>query len=188
MEGLSNWRPQYLNMLLADCRSVKTKRLFLWFAQRHNHAWFKAIDTAKVNVGKGKRMIVPGGKLDRNYLITVPEEFANDHAQIKIEVTPVLRGTVFPHQTRAVSEKVQDEFGFAEIAVVSFEDLYGGKLVAALDRQSLNHNLSNGCLTHSISSFRMHENSILHGGWRVCSEKFNESRMHLRVFLLHMNP
>lgn len=56
-------------------------------------------------------------------------------AQIKIEVTPVLRGTVFPQKTRAVSEKVQSEFGFAEIAVVSFEDLYGGKLVAALDRQ-----------------------------------------------------
>lgn len=56
-------------------------------------------------------------------------------AQIKIEVTPVLRGTVFPSKTRAVSEKVQSEFGFAEIAVVSFEDLYGGKLVAALDRQ-----------------------------------------------------
>lgn len=56
-------------------------------------------------------------------------------AQIKIEVTPVLRGTVFPQQTRAVSEKVQEEFGFAEIAIVSFEDLYGGKLVAALDRQ-----------------------------------------------------
>jgi predicted nucleotidyltransferase component of viral defense system len=56
-------------------------------------------------------------------------------AQIKIEVTPVLRGTVFPSEIRSTSKKVQNEFGFAEIAVVSFEDLYGGKLVAALDRQ-----------------------------------------------------
>ena len=76
MEGLSNLRPNYLSILLADCRSVKTKRLLLWFAQRHNHAWLKAIDTEKVDVGKGKRMIVPGGKLDSKYLITVPEEFA----------------------------------------------------------------------------------------------------------------
>jgi predicted nucleotidyltransferase component of viral defense system len=60
----------------------------------------------------------------------------NTHdAQIKIEVTPVLRGTVFPPQTLAVTEKVQEQFGFAEIKVVSFEDLFGGKLVAALDRQ-----------------------------------------------------
>ena len=30
---------------------------------------------------------------------------------------------------------VEDAFGFAEIPVVSFADLYGGKIVAALDRQ-----------------------------------------------------
>ncbi len=78
MEGLSNLRPQYLNTLLTDCRRVKTKRLFLWFAQRHNHAWLKAIDTEKIDLGKGKRMIVSGGKLDSKYLITVPEEFEND--------------------------------------------------------------------------------------------------------------
>ena len=78
MEGLSNLRPNYLNTVLADCRSIKTKRLFLWFAKRHNHAWLKTLDTENINLGKGKRMIVPGGKLDPKYLITVPEEFAND--------------------------------------------------------------------------------------------------------------
>jgi hypothetical protein len=78
MEGLSNLRPNYLDTLLADCQSIKTKRLFLWFSQRHNHAWFQTLDTENVNIGKGKRMIVPGGKLDPKYLITVPEKFAND--------------------------------------------------------------------------------------------------------------
>ncbi|MBX9950927.1 MAG: type IV toxin-antitoxin system AbiEi family antitoxin [Candidatus Obscuribacterales bacterium] len=78
MDGLANLRPKYLNAVLADCRSVKTKRLFLWFAQRHNHAWFKLLDAEKIDIGKGKRMIVSGGKLDPKYLITVPDEFAND--------------------------------------------------------------------------------------------------------------
>ena len=55
--------------------------------------------------------------------------------QIKIEVTPVLRGCVFPPEMRAVSPSVEDEFGFAEIQVVSFADLYAGKIMAALDRQ-----------------------------------------------------
>ena len=55
--------------------------------------------------------------------------------QIKIEVTPVLRGCVYKPESRAVSPKVEEQFGFAEIQVVSFADLYGGKLVAALDRQ-----------------------------------------------------
>ena len=58
-----------------------------------------------------------------------------DGVQIKIEVTPVLRGCVYDPETRSVSEAVEAAFGFAEIQVVSFEDLYAGKLVAALDRQ-----------------------------------------------------
>lgn len=56
-------------------------------------------------------------------------------ATVKIEVTPVLRGSVYPAQTRTVTQAVEDEFGFAEIRVVSHSDLYAGKLVAALDRQ-----------------------------------------------------
>jgi predicted nucleotidyltransferase component of viral defense system len=56
-------------------------------------------------------------------------------AQIKIEVTPVLRGCVFAPQTRGVSATVEDAFGYAETQVVSFPDLYGGKIMAALDRQ-----------------------------------------------------
>lgn len=56
-------------------------------------------------------------------------------AQIKIEVTPVTRGCVFEPTVLSVSEKVEEQFSFAETSVVSFNDLYAGKLVAALDRQ-----------------------------------------------------
>jgi len=55
--------------------------------------------------------------------------------QTKIEVTPVLRGCVYEPELRAVSRSVEETFGFAEVRVVSFADLYGGKIVAALDRQ-----------------------------------------------------
>lgn len=55
--------------------------------------------------------------------------------QIKVEVTPVLRGCVFEPETRPVAASVEDKFGFAEMQLVSFADLYGGKIVAALDRQ-----------------------------------------------------
>lgn len=55
--------------------------------------------------------------------------------QVKIEVNPVLRGTVAPATTMAVRPVVSDEFGFAEIQVLGFDDLFAGKLVAALDRQ-----------------------------------------------------
>jgi hypothetical protein len=61
-------------MLLNDCKSIKVKRLFFWFAERHRCTWLPQIDRTKVNLGKGKRMLVKGGKLDPKYLITVPDD------------------------------------------------------------------------------------------------------------------
>ena len=58
-----------------------------------------------------------------------------DNTQVKIEVNEVLRGTVHPVQWRAVSAATEREFGYAEAQVVAFEDLYAGKICAALDRQ-----------------------------------------------------
>lgn len=55
--------------------------------------------------------------------------------QIKVEVSPVLRGCVYDPEIRSVSPRIQREFGFAEMQVASFPDLYAGKIVAALDRQ-----------------------------------------------------
>lgn len=55
--------------------------------------------------------------------------------QIKIEVTPVLRGCVFEPEMMPVKPAVQEELGFLEARIVSFADLYAGKIVAALDRQ-----------------------------------------------------
>jgi len=58
-----------------------------------------------------------------------------DGSQIKIEVTPVSRGCVYPPERRVVTDRVEEAFGYAEVPVVSFPDLYAGKAVAALDRQ-----------------------------------------------------
>ena len=55
--------------------------------------------------------------------------------RVKIETSPVTRGTVLRPKTMVACDAATAQFGFAEIAVVAFEDLYGGKLHAALDRQ-----------------------------------------------------
>jgi len=58
------------------------------------------------------------------------------NAQIKIEVNTITRGNIFPTEFMQVVDSVQDEFGkFAAINVVSFAELYGGKICAAVDRQ-----------------------------------------------------
>lgn len=72
VEGLPSLSPNRLNTLLADCHSVKVKRLFFFFADRHNPAWLKRVDREAVDLGSGDRMLVRGGKFDPVYRITVP--------------------------------------------------------------------------------------------------------------------
>ncbi len=72
VEGLANLSPRRLQIQLETSRSVKVKRLFFFFADRHRHAWLDGINKEAVDLGTGKRMLVKGGKLDPTYLITVP--------------------------------------------------------------------------------------------------------------------
>jgi hypothetical protein len=72
-EGLRNLSPRKMQALLNACRSVKVKRLFLWFAERHQPPWLKLLERDAIDLGKGKRMIAKGGKLDPKFNITVPE-------------------------------------------------------------------------------------------------------------------
>lgn len=74
MQGLVNVRPARVMSLLLACGSVKVKRLFLALAERHQHQWLAHLDLSKVDLGKGKRMLAPGGKLHPKYLITLPAD------------------------------------------------------------------------------------------------------------------
>ena len=56
-------------------------------------------------------------------------------ARVQIETTPVMRGAVHPVRTMVVRPRVEEAFGFAEVQVLAFADLYAGKLAAALSRQ-----------------------------------------------------
>ncbi|EJC74982.1 protein of unknown function (DUF1814) [Rhizobium leguminosarum bv. trifolii WSM2012] len=79
--------------------------------------------------GVDVQRIAGGGNNDTRVLIR------QGTTEIKIETSPVARGTVHPPELRAVTDGVAEAFGFAEMQVVSFEDLFGGKLHAAVDRQ-----------------------------------------------------
>ena len=81
------------------------------------------------NPGLTARRIVGGGHNDTRISVS------DGGAEIKIETSPVMRGTVAPPITMTASDAVIDRFGYAEANVVAFEDLYAGKLHAALSRQ-----------------------------------------------------
>ena len=60
---------------------------------------------------------------------------SRNRSRVQIETTPVMRGTVHPVRTMRVRPGVERNFGFAEMQVLDFADLYAGKLSAALSRQ-----------------------------------------------------
>lgn len=75
MQGLSSLSPRRLDVLLRACHHVRVKRLFFFFADRHQYSWRRHLSAEDYDLGVGKRSIVSGGRLNKNYLITVPESF-----------------------------------------------------------------------------------------------------------------
>jgi predicted nucleotidyltransferase component of viral defense system len=98
-----------------------------------------AIDAAMVRIAERITDGVKGTRVNISRLrsdnVATKLVIRQEDVQIKVEVTPVLRGVVYEPVQRDVSSVVEDTFGFATIQVTSFPDLYAGKIMAALDRQ-----------------------------------------------------
>lgn len=75
-QGLPSLRPGRLGKLLQACKSVKVKRLFFLFADRHRHRWLAHLDRTNIDLGQGPRMLVEGGRYAAAYQLVVPEKFA----------------------------------------------------------------------------------------------------------------
>ena len=73
--------------------------------------------------------IVGGGSADTRLMVR------DMRSRIKIETSPVMRGALHSPVVMPASVAVTDRFGFVEMNVLASEDLYSGKLHAALDRQ-----------------------------------------------------
>jgi len=76
MEGLGFLRPAKVQELLENCKSVKVKRLFVYFAEKVNHSWFNYLDRSKIDFGVGNRSLVESGVLVSKYKLVLPGELA----------------------------------------------------------------------------------------------------------------
>jgi len=76
MEGLTTLRPKQVQELLEECKSIKAKRLFLYFAQRAGHSWFNYIDKTRIDIGSGKRSLTVNGVLIPEYNLVLPKELS----------------------------------------------------------------------------------------------------------------
>src|SRR5690554_3026773 len=81
----------------------------------------------------------------------------NESSQVKIEVNIVFRGTVLPIEYQSLSNKTSDLFGVEfDAPLLARDELYAGKLVAALDRQhprdlfDVWQLYESGCLTENM--------------------------------------
>lgn len=76
IEMLTTLRPRLINKLLMKT-SIKTRRLFLYMAEKAKHPWFEELSLEDINLGSGDRSITPGGVYDKKYKIVIPKELAD---------------------------------------------------------------------------------------------------------------
>ncbi len=75
MELLTDLRSELLQELLIECKSIRTKRLFLFLVKNINHKWFNLLNMKSINLGKGPREIIKNGIYDKEFKITIPKDF-----------------------------------------------------------------------------------------------------------------
>jgi hypothetical protein len=78
IEGLTTLRPPIVQELLEQCSSVKAKRLLLAMAEDFDLPWLKKVQTSRVDLGKGPRVVAPGGYLHSKYQITLPRDWLDN--------------------------------------------------------------------------------------------------------------
>lgn len=71
--GLAWMRVDVLQPLLEACSNIKVKRLFLYCAREAGHSWYALLERSRIDLGFGKRELVKGGRLDKEFLLTVPQ-------------------------------------------------------------------------------------------------------------------
>jgi len=128
-----------INLFVRDMPRLSVDIDLTYLPVADRKASLQEIDAAMRRIASGIETGIRGASVSRSALhggncITKLIVRA-DGVQTKVEVTPVLRGCVYEPVMMSISPRVEDRFGFAEIQVVSFPDLYAGKIVAALDRQ-----------------------------------------------------
>lgn len=128
-----------LNLFVRDLPrlSVDIDLAYLPIADRESS--LVGIDKALENITVEIIRTIPNVKVNASLVHGTDKRIkllvSRNGVSIKVEVTPVLRGSVYKSELRETAPRVQAEFGYAQMQLLSFEDLYAGKICAALDRQ-----------------------------------------------------
>lgn len=128
-----------LNLFIRDMPRLSVDIDLAYLPVQDRETSLRSIDQALKAIAEDIARAVPGVNVNGSTLSGTAAWFKfvveRGGMRVKVEVTPVLRGSVYSSELRELVPRAQAEFGYAQMQVLSFEDLYAGKLCAALDRQ-----------------------------------------------------
>ncbi len=129
-----------INFFLRDLPRLSVDIDLTYLPINDREAALGDIEKALIQISERVKKTIPGvrvfSKKDREFNLVSGLLIRRGDATIKVEPNLILRGSVFPTETRSLCQKAQDLFELSiEARTLSFEDLYGGKACAALDRQ-----------------------------------------------------
>jgi predicted nucleotidyltransferase component of viral defense system len=128
-----------INLFVRDMPRLSVDIDLAYLPVEDRNASLAGIDTALGEITADIERHIPRVEVKASVLKGTGKRFKllvrQGDINLKIEVSPVLRGSVYPAEDRQLSARAEKAFGFACMPVFSFEDLYAGKICAALDRQ-----------------------------------------------------
>lgn len=128
-----------INLFYRDMPRLSVNIDLVYIPIRNRNTSLAEISDGFLEIGRSIERLIPDAKIQfsrmgkTEYIIKLLVQV--DRSIIKVELSPVLRGTIRATEVMRIRSVAEETFGFAEVPVVSFEDLFAGKIVAALDRQ-----------------------------------------------------
>ncbi|MEJ8567949.1 type IV toxin-antitoxin system AbiEi family antitoxin domain-containing protein [Elongatibacter sediminis] len=78
LQSLVSLRPELMQTYFEACVSIKVKRLLLYLGSHYGLQWFERLNLSRIDLGRGKRQLVKGGRFDPRFEITVPRDLTDD--------------------------------------------------------------------------------------------------------------
>jgi predicted nucleotidyltransferase component of viral defense system len=124
-----------INLFFRDLPRLSVDLDLVYLPLQPREAALRGMTQALQRVAKAAEAQLPGVKLNASNASRGKLVAQEPGVQVKVEVNTVLRGSVLPAQVTPASPAAVALFNDLDARTLALEEVYAGKLVAALDRQ-----------------------------------------------------
>ncbi len=124
-----------INLFFRDAPRLSVDLDLVYLPLQAREAALRGMAQALQRVAKAAEAQLPGVKLNAANAARGKLVAQEAGVQVKVEINTVLRGSVLPAGLRPASAAAVGLFNDLEARTLALEEVYAGKLVAALDRQ-----------------------------------------------------